>query len=126
MLQGWEMTMRFNRLLLWSPRILGILVCLFLGLFSLDAFDGGRTLKEALPDFAIHLAPVFVLLAVVGLSWRREWVGGIVFTGLAAAYAYFARDHLAWIPIIAGPLLIVGVLFSWSWLHHRAHQAART
>ena len=116
---GVEMTKPPSPLLRWSPRILGILVCLFLSLFSLDAFGGGATLAEALPTFATHVAPILVLFAIVGLSWRWEWLGGLVFIGLAAWYAYFAREHLSWIPVIAGPLLIVGLLFSWSWLHHR-------
>jgi len=50
-------------------------------------------------------------------------VGGLVFTGLAAAYAFFARNHIDWILGIAGPLLIVGILFSWSWLRHRELRA---
>ena len=63
--------MRLGKLLLWSPRILGVLVCLFLSLFALDAFGGGKT---------------------------------------------FIID---WILAIAGPLLIVGILFFWSWLYQR-------
>jgi len=108
-----------SKLLLWSPRILGILVCVFVSLFALDAFDGKRV-AQALPDFAIHVAPVLVLLAIIAVSWRHEWVGGIVFTGLAIAYGFFARDHLYWVVTIATPLLIVGVLFLWSWRHHAA------
>jgi glucose-6-phosphate-specific signal transduction histidine kinase len=119
------MTTRSDALLLWSPRILGVLVCLFLSLFGLDAFGGGRTFVEALPDFLIHIAPMLVLLGVVAVSWRWEWVGGVVFTGLAAAYAFIARRHLAWIPTISGPLLVVGALFLWSWAHRRRLRAAR-
>jgi len=117
------MTERSGKLLIWSPRILGILVCLFLSLFALDAFGGGKTFIQALPDFAIHVSPMLILLAVVAVSWRWEWIGGLVFTGLALGYVYFARNHLSWIPPIAGPLLIVGVLFFWSWHHHRRLRA---
>ena len=109
------MTTRSATLLLWSPRILGILVCAFLGLFSLDAFGTGVTLAQPIPDFAIHVAPALILLVVVGMSWRWAWVGGLVFTALAMAYVYLARAHMSWIAAIAGPLLIVGLLFSWSW-----------
>jgi CHASE2 domain-containing sensor protein len=112
------MTSPSSKLLLWSPRILGILVCLFLSVFALDAFEEGKSLAQALPDFAVHVAPMLVLLGIVGVSWRYEWVGGIVFTGLATAYAYFARGHLSWIAAIAAPLLAVGLLFLWSWRHH--------
>ena len=98
----------------WAPRVLGLLVCAFLGLFALDAFSGGRGLA-ALPDFLIHLVPSLVLLAIVFASWRHPWVGGIVFTGLAILYAFSARDHSDWIVIISGPLFVVGALFFWTW-----------
>ena len=104
------MTETSRRLLLWAPRIAGIVVCLFLGLFALDA--------GSLPDFVVHIGPVLALFGVVLLSWRWEWVGAVAFTGLAVAYAWAARDHLAWIPVIAGPLLVAGLLYTWSWSRH--------
>ena len=113
-----------NKVLLWSPRIIGILVCLFLSLFALDAFGGGKTFTQALPDFGLHVAPMLILLAIVGVSWRWPWLGGIAFTGLAVAYAYFARDHVSWILLIAGPLLLVGILFLWSWRYHGSLRAS--
>lgn len=113
------MTNLFDKLLLWSPRILGILVSVFLSLFALDAFGQGKTLGQALPDFVMHVSPMLILLVVVGLSWRKMWLGGLVFTGLAVAYAYFAREHTSWVAVVSGPLLVVGVLFSWSWMRHR-------
>ena len=112
------MTITSERLLLWIPRVLGILVCLFLSLFALDAFSDARPLGQALPDFVIHLAPAMVLLAVVAASWRWEWVGGIAFLGLGVAYATVVTSRLDWILVISGPLLIVGALFLWSWRHH--------
>ena len=72
-----------RRLLVWTPRILGILVSLFIGIFALDAFSQGAPFLEALPDFLVHLIPSVVLLAVVGASWRSEWLAGLVFVGLA-------------------------------------------
>ena len=111
-----------SSLLLWSPRVLGILVCLFLSVFALDAFGGGKTFLQGLRDFLLHISPMLILLGVVALSWRWKLVGGIVFSALSVAYAYFAyyvRHHPEWIPTIGGPLLLVGVLFLLSWLHHR-------
>jgi hypothetical protein len=113
------MTTIFARLLLWSPRLLGVLVSLFVGLFAIDAFGRGKPFLEALPDFGIHLIPAFVLLALVGAFWRREWIGGVAFIGLAVLYAITTgRSHLDWMVVISCPLLIVGALFLWSWLHH--------
>lgn len=93
-------------------------VCLFLGLFALDAFEPGQSDLEAFLAFLRHLGPVLALLLVVAVSWHREWVGGLVFPALAIAYGYWARDHVSWILAISGPLMIVGVLFAWSWRHH--------
>jgi len=113
------MARRSGAFLLWCPRVLGILVCLFLSLFALDAFNGAKSVGQAVTDFLIHVAPMLALLGVVVLSWRWEWVGGGVFTALALTYAYVARQHLSWIPVVSGPLLLVGVLFLWSWTQHR-------
>jgi hypothetical protein len=113
------MAMTSARLLLWSPRILGILVSLFIGIFALDAFGEGKPFFQALLDFGIHLVPAFVLLTLVAASFRWEWIGGVAFIGLAVLYAVtMSQGRLDWMLPISGPLAIVGALFLWSWLHH--------
>lgn len=119
------MTTTSARLLLWTPRVLGILVCLFLALFALDAFNDAQSLRQAVPDFVVHLAPAVALLAIVAASWRREWIGGIAFVVLALAYATIVTNRQDWILVISGPLLIVGGLFLWSWRHHAQLHALR-
>ena len=109
-----------GRLLLWSPRILGVLVTVFIGMFALDAFGHGRTFFEALPDFLVHLTPAFVLLALVGASWRRAWIAGVAFIALAVVYAVtMSKDRIDWMLVISGPLAILGALYLWSWVHYR-------
>ena len=111
-----------RRLLLWTPRILGILVSLFIALFALDAFSANRPFSAALPDFLMHLIPALTLLTIVAVSWRYEWVGALAFIALAVVYSTtMARGRIDWMLVIGGPLLIVGVLFLWSWFDHRAH-----
>ena len=116
-----------GRLLMWSPRILGILVSLFLGLFALDAFSQSQPFRAALPDFVIHLMPALALLAVVAASWRRAWIGGLGFMGLAVLYATtMAKGRIDWMLVISGPLVVVGGLFWWSWRrHNELHPEAR-
>ena len=110
-----------GRLLLWSPRILGILVSLFIGIFALDAFGRGTPTLPALRDFIVHLIPAFVLLGLVLASFRRPWIGGVAFIGLAVVYAVtMSRGRLDWMLTISGPLLVVGALFLWSWYHRTA------
>lgn len=112
---------RSDMLLRWAPRILGFMVCLFVSLFALDAFEEGKTLVQAIPDFLLHLIPTAALVGIIVLSWRREWLGGVIFTALALAYAYMARAHGSWIAAIAVPLLVVGTLYFVSWT--RGHRA---
>jgi len=114
------MTAMSDRWLLWSPRILGILVSVFLGMFALDAFSPAQPLLEAVPGFFIHLIPALTVLGVVIVSWRREWIGGLACIGLAIAYALsVGARHADWALAISGPLLVVGTLFLWSWQHRR-------
>jgi hypothetical protein len=103
-------------LLLWSARIVGILVSLFIGMFALDAFSEGKPFFQALPDFLIHLIPAFVLLALVAASLRWKWIGSVAFSGLAVLYAVtMSKGRVDWMLTISGPLLLVGALFLWSW-----------
>lgn len=113
------MAHRSDTLRVWSPRILAVAVSLFFTLFALDSFAEGETFLRSLPQFLIHTAPTLILLGAVAAAWRREWLGGLLFTGLAACYAGFARHHVTWILTISGPLLVVGVLYFWSWAHRR-------
>lgn len=107
-------TGKLHTALLWLPRISGILVAGFLALFALDAFND-TSFVAALPEFAIHLIPSLLVLTVVAIAWRFEWIGAVAFVGLAALYATMARGRLDWIVAISGPLLVVAALFLASW-----------
>lgn len=103
------MTTVVRRVLLWAPRVLGILVALFVGIFALDA------LSEGLAALTLHLLPSLLLLGIVALAWRREWFGGAAFLALAAGYMSIAAARPTWVLAISGPLALVGVLFLVSW-----------
>ncbi|HVP39786.1 MAG TPA: hypothetical protein VMS93_11455 [Candidatus Saccharimonadales bacterium] len=110
------MTTAAKNLLFWTPRLVGIVFALFLGLFALDAFSEPGSLGVKLLAFLIHLAPVGILLLVVLVAWRWEWVGAVACFALVAIYAWWARTHLDWILLIAGPVFLVGVLFLVGWM----------
>lgn len=90
-------------MLRWTPRVLALLIGLFLALFAFDAAGGF--------DLLMHLAPVAVVALVVAIAWRREWIGAVAFTALALGYAFIARDHLSWVGVISGPLLAIAALY---------------
>jgi len=96
--------------LTWTPRIAGLAMAVFLGLFALDAFSG-RTPLEAIPAFAMHLLPALVVLAAVVLAWRFPLLGAAAFAVLAAGYGVMVHWRLDWVAAIAGPLVAIGLLF---------------
>ena len=65
-------------------------------------------------DVLVHLLPAILVVVVLAVSWRRQWIGGLAFVALAIAYAVMVRFRLDWIAVISGPLLLVGMLFFWS------------
>jgi len=108
-------TENLARVLLWGPRVLGLAVALYLGMFALDAFTGEKTLGGMVGDFLIHSLPALVILATVLVSWKRFWIGTLVFSGLAIYYALTTLDRMDWVVAISGPLLFVGFLYMLNW-----------
>lgn len=121
---------RSTKILHWLPRILCILAILFVSLFAADAFESGLTVWQQLLGFIIHLIPSFILLAVLIIAWKWEYVGGIIFTiiGLGLSPLVFIHNHdmnnSIWMSLlivltITFPFVIVGVLFIISHFHKK-------
>lgn len=106
-------------LLFWSPRILCLLFAIFISLFALDVFDEHLGLWKTLLALAIHLIPTWIVLAVLAFTWRREWVGAILFNALALYYLVTAWGRFHWSAycLISGPLFLLGILFFFNWIH---------
>ena len=107
-----------KRLLYWTPRILTIVFAIFISLFALDVFEEGRGFWEVALALLIHLIPTAIVLGVLALSWRREWLGAISYIALAILYIIqtWGRFPLSTYLIIAGPLVLISILFMLNWL----------
>lgn len=115
------------RLLHWSPRILSIAFALFLGIFAFDVFSGneGHGFWQTLAAFLIHLIPAATIALALALSWRREWIGTVLFGILGGAYAWSVLPrHLNWALIIGTPLLLIAGLFLTDWVERGKIRAA--
>lgn len=90
---------------------------LFLGLFSLDVFNEGYTLWEAILALLIHLVPVYIVLIVLVIAWRWEWVGAVLFFALALFYLIMSWGKFHWSAflMISGISVLVGMLFLLNW-----------
>lgn len=108
-----------ERVVVWTPRVLGMLYAVFLGMFALDVFGEGYGVGKTALALLIHLLPTAVVVAVLVISWRREWLAGVVFFVAGLLYAFSTQGHLSWILGISGPLWLIGVLFIVSWFHRR-------
>jgi hypothetical protein len=110
-----------NKILYWTPRILTIIFILFLGLFALDAFEGDQSLIKKLGGFFIHLIPNFVLILVLVVAWKHEWVGTIALTlvGIVYIVLFWGRFPVSTYLIISGPLFLIAVLFWLNWMNRK-------
>jgi hypothetical protein len=71
-----------KRLVFWTPRILCTLFAAFISVFALDVFGEGYGFWETVVALLMHLIPTGVILIVLAIAWRWEWVGGALFTAL--------------------------------------------
>ena len=113
------MSITAKRFLFWTPRAVCVAFAIFLSLFALDVFNVGYGLDKTLEALAIHLVPVYIVLAVLAIAWRWEWVGAAGFAALALWYAKGNwRHHPDRVVVIAGPLAVMAALFLMNWLKH--------
>jgi hypothetical protein len=113
--------------LFWTPRIICLLFAGFISLFALDVFGEHQGFWNTTLALLMHLIPTGILLLILAVSWRWEWVGGFLFPALGAFYivAFWGRFHWSVYVIMSGSLFILGALFLLSW-SHRAELHAKT
>ena len=114
------------KILYWTPRVICILAILFVSLFALDAFDSKLTMWQQIGGFLIHLVPSFILLGLLLVAWKYEYVGGIILVIIGLIFSFivfrmnFRMNHSIWMSIgiiaaITLPFVIAGALFM---IHH--------
>ena len=110
-----------QRLLLWSPRILGIAIVIFLGIFATQAFHEGRSFWSTVLAFLMQLLPAAIVALILWVGWRREWLGAILFSAAAILYCTQSLpQHPSWAASIALPLLLIAILFLAAWFGRQA------
>lgn len=112
-----------NRLLYWAPRILCIVAILFVSMFALDSFSPELSIVQQIQAFLIHLIPSYILIALLVVAWKWEYIGGILMSVIGLAFSVFVfvmnfqrTHHNFWTSafitlIVAIPFIVVGLLF---------------
>ncbi len=100
-----------STLLRWLPRLLATGYALFLSLFAFDVWED-VSFWEGLLGFIVHLLPVYFVLFALVVAWSWPRAGGVLFLALAVGFslAYGWREA-ALLAMMAGPLVVIGVLF---------------
>jgi len=122
--------MNKTKILFWLPRFLCIIAILFISLFALDAFEPDLTFWQQIGAFLIHLVPSFILLALLLIAWKWEYIGGIIFTIIGLGFSPFIfkhnydMNHSIWmstgiIAMITLPFVGVGILFIMSYFQNK-------
>ena len=104
----------------WVARILTILFAGFLGIFSLDVFEENYGFWMTIVDLLMHLIPSFIILLVLWISWKkREWIAAIIYFLLAIIYLFISWNKFPIVTclVIAGPLLLIGILNGYCWFN---------
>ena len=118
-----------TKILYWLPRLLCIVAILFISLFALDAFQPEHTIWQQIGAFLMHLIPSLILLALLLIAWKWEYIGGIIFTVIGLGFSPFIfkhnydMNHSIWmslgiISMITLPFVVVGILFIMSHFHN--------
>jgi hypothetical protein len=117
------MTQFSRRALFWAPRALSIAFIAFLGLFALDVFEVGYGFWKTLLALTMHLIPNFVLIAVVVLAWRWEWIGATLFAAAGVLHAiltwqrpYPLATKLAQVLPMEGIVFVIAALWLATWI----------
>jgi len=108
-----------QRMLYWTPRVLCMLFAAFISIFAADVFGEARGFWQTALALLMHLIPTFLIVAVLIVSWRREWIGGVLFIALGLLYTVWAwnKPFGIWSTflMIAGPPVLTGALFLLNW-----------
>lgn len=106
-----------KKLLYWAPRALCIVFVVLTSLFALDVFEESKSIGEIILNLLMHLIPTFILLVILVITWKREWIGGILFIAFGFLYIInmWGKFPLTTYIVIAGPLFIIGILFLLNW-----------
>jgi len=122
------MVTKINKFVLWTPRILSIMLVLFLTIFSWDVFDENSGFWQTVLALLIHNIPALLLAVIIWISWKYEIVGGIAFiiAGIVHLVSSILRvDAEPWYItsafslIIDLPAFIIGTLFLIGWFKKR-------
>ncbi len=113
------MNQLFKDIVYWAPRSFGVLYGVFISLFALDAFNEAVGFWDTLLALLTHLIPVAAIAIALYFSWKREWLGGLLFNLYGILYIVVAWGRFPTLTylVVSGPLFLIGILFLIGWFY---------
>lgn len=96
----------------WIPRIVAIVFIAFMSIFSFDVF-ADYTGWELVVAFLLHNIPVFILIGILILSWKKPRLGGQIFIIAGVIMTIFFKTYTDIINflLISLPVFALGLAF---------------
>ena len=122
------MELRLGALFHWVPRILGLLLVCFIGMFAMDVFGEGFGFWNTVLALVMHLIPALIAAGVLVIAWRWETAGGLLYLAAAVTHAILmgARLSPANVLLIAGPVALIGLMFIADAVYRSRHTTAQS
>lgn len=109
------------KMIYWMPRVAGVVIAIFVGLFALDVFEGEASIWQKMLAFLIHAMPAISLSVIAALAWKRDWLGCVVFGLAALLFLYFLLpnplEQFGVVLLFSGPLAMISLMYwvNWKW-----------
>lgn len=109
---------------IWIPRIMIILISLFMALFSFDVFEEKAGFLNIILSLLIHNIPSLILLLILFVTWNHPLLGGIILLIGAIVFSiwiavFFAKFLIADLLLFAIPMMIAAFFFFLA--HYKRH-----
>ena len=97
-----------------TPRLLALLIAIFLEVFAFDIFDVIIPFEKKFGIFMIHSIPSLFLLVATHISWKNSLLGIISFSVLLLGFSLYYNTlyDTALFLVISVPLMIIAFLYA--------------
>ena len=99
-----------NSFWLWFPRIVVMLIIVFLSMFSADLFDERLGFWQLMLGLLMHNIPSIILLLILILTWKKPLLAGLLIIAIGIIMTIYFRHYTRWdiFFVIEFPVLLVG------------------
>ncbi len=115
--------MKLSNFFVWIPRILSILVAIFLSIFAFDVFVENYSFTEKLVGYFFHMIPTLIVVVCLIVSWRFYLIGGVLYicAGIISVLIFNTYKEFVQFFIVSFPVFLIGCLFIVSFFIRRSN-----